>query len=574
MYPIPPSEHLVENRICKKCSRTFPITDKDMEFYEKVSPTFGGKKYLIPAPTLCPDCRQQRRETWHNQRTVYKNKCSETGETIISMYHPKTEYKIVSSEFWWSDQWDVQDYWKNIDLKRSFFEQIHVLMIKTPRAWNNLVLCENCNYCDNIRASKDCYFAFNGWAGGLYFERGFYTVATGFGSRDVVDTLWVIYSEDSYWCAHSDHATSSQYCMNCSYVDRCSYMMYSNNCQNCTLCFGIQNKQFHFMNRGYDKEEYTKVVSDFWKLRSDEKWNMFIEFSKWFPRRNHNNIMIEDCYGDYLQSSKKSYYSFYWGDLEATKYCFTAFGCKESMDCANYWIQWELCYETHNIWYAYNVNFSITCTENCRNLYYCENCVSCKDCFWCVWLRNKSYYILNKQYSKEEYEVIVPKIIEIMMSDGEWGEFFPASMSPFGYNETVAQDYNKLNKYEALKRWFNWSDYEAPFPKVEKIIAASKLPDDITKIPDDILNWAIECEVSKKPFRIIRQELEFYRKHNLPIPRRHPDVRHMDRIKMRNPRKLFERKCDKCNKEMITTYAPERPEKVYCEKCYEKEVLS
>jgi len=42
---------------------------------------------------------------------------------------------------------------------------------------------------------------------------------------------------------------------------------------------------------------------------------------------------------------------------------------------------------------------------------------------------------------------------------------------------------------------------------------------------------------------------------------------------LRNPRKLFERKCDKCGMEMITTYAPERLEKVYCEKCYEKEVV-
>jgi hypothetical protein len=44
---------------------------------------------------------------------------------------------------------------------------------------------------------------------------------------------------------------------------------------------------------------------------------------------------------------------------------------------------------------------------------------------------------------------------------------------------------------------------------------------------------AIECEVSKKPFRIISLELEFYRKHNLPIPRKHPDVRHEERVKIR-----------------------------------------
>ena len=112
------------------------------------------------------------------------------------------------------------------------------------------------------------------------------------------------------------------------------------------------------------------------------------------------------------------------------------------------------------------------------------------------------------------------------MADGEWGEFFPASLSPFGYNETVAQEYYPLSRSEAISQGFNWSDYEAPFPKVEKIIPASRLPENIDDIPDDILAWAIECEVTKKPFRIIAQELEFYRKHNIPIPKRHPDQRH------------------------------------------------
>jgi len=86
------------------------------------------------------------------------------------------------------------------------------------------------------------------------------------------------------------------------------------------------------------------------------------------------------------------------------------------------------------------------------------------------------------------------------------------------------------------------------------------------------LNWAIECEITKKPFRIIKQELEFYRKYNLPIPRRHPDQRHLDRMSLRNPRHLYTRNCDKCKKEIQTTYSPERPEIVYCQDCYEKEV--
>jgi hypothetical protein len=159
-----------------------------------------------------------------------------------------------------------------------------------------------------------------------------------------------------------------------------------------------------------------------------------------------------------------------------------------------------------------------------------------------------------------------------MKKTWEWWEFFPSSISPFWYNETVANEYFSLTKENALKKWFKWSDYESPFPKVKKIIPASKLPDNISQIPDDILNWAIECEVTKKPFRIIKQELDFYRKHNLPIPKRHPDQRHLDRMALRNPRKLFDRKCDKCWKDIKTTYSSERLEIVYCEDCYNKEV--
>jgi hypothetical protein len=81
---------------------------------------------------------------------------------------------------------------------------------------------------------------------------------------------------------------------------------------------------------------------------------------------------------------------------------------------------------------------------------------------------------------------------------------------------------------------------------VDKVIPASKLPINLTDVPDDILNWAIECEITGRPFRIIKQELEFYRKYGLPIPRRHPDQRHLDRMKLRNPRKLYDRECMKC----------------------------
>ncbi|USN57706.1 MAG: hypothetical protein H6767_04930 [Candidatus Peribacteria bacterium] len=103
-------ETVVETKTCKHCSVNFDITDKDVEFYEKVSPSFGGKKYLIPSPTLCPDCRQQRRLSFRNERQLYKRQCDATGKPIVSIYSPDKPYTVYEQDFWWSDAWDALKY--------------------------------------------------------------------------------------------------------------------------------------------------------------------------------------------------------------------------------------------------------------------------------------------------------------------------------------------------------------------------------------------------------------------------------------------------------------------------------
>lgn len=35
------TEKTVEIKECTHCTREFPITDKDLEFYDKISPTFS-----------------------------------------------------------------------------------------------------------------------------------------------------------------------------------------------------------------------------------------------------------------------------------------------------------------------------------------------------------------------------------------------------------------------------------------------------------------------------------------------------------------------------------------------------
>ncbi|MBU1757660.1 hypothetical protein KKG31_00465 [Patescibacteria group bacterium] len=79
-----------------------------------------------------------------------------------------------------------------------------------------------------------------------------------------------------------------------------------------------------------------------------------------------------------------------------------------------------------------------------------------------------------------------------------------------------------------------------------EIIQAKDLPDNIKDVDDSILDKAIICEESSRPYRLIKQELDFYREHNIPLPRRHYEVRFFDRLDVLPPMELFLRKCDKC----------------------------
>ncbi len=98
---------------------------------------------------------------------------------------------------------------------------------------------------------------------------------------------------------------------------------------------------------------------------------------------------------------------------------------------------------------------------------------------------------------------------------------------------------------------------------------ASFTPPDLLKdVPDSVTAETLGCALCIKLYKITPQELKFYRAQDIPLPRHCPDCRYDERLTLRNPRKLWERTCMKCAATIKTTYAPERQETVYCEKCY------
>lgn len=95
----------------------------------------------------------------------------------------------------------------------------------------------------------------------------------------------------------------------------------------------------------------------------------------------------------------------------------------------------------------------------------------------------------------------------------------------------------------------------------------------------------------QKAYRIINSEFQFLKSQKLPLPRSCINCRHENRISHRNRHKLYHRRCmcdykvykntvthashleGQCPNEFETSYAPNRPEIVYCETCYNAEVV-
>jgi len=277
----------------------------------------------------------------------------------------------------------------------------------------------------------------------------------------------------------------------------------------------------------------------------------------------------EDSTGDHiveLKDCKNCYQTFRSRDcINVTD----ADGNNDLLDC--YHTGWsEMIYEGYSPVRLRNSAFEVQCWDG-NDIFYSDTCQNCSYCFGCISLRQNKYCILNKQYSKEEYEVMLYKIINHMKSTGEWGKFFPNEICIFSYNDSVAQDVYPLEKEEAIKRGWKWQD-NLPFTMGKETTTWNSYEMKIEKVQEDILNEIFACECCKKNYRIIRSELKFYKQMKLPLSRLCSGCRHLERIKTRNPRNLHNRTCNKCNKEIQTTFAPERPEKVYCEECYLKEV--
>ena len=586
-------EYKSENKKCQNCKQNFVIESEDFNFYEKIK---------VPPPTWCPECRAMRRLIWRNERSLYHNKCAFSGKDIISMFSPETKLVVFDRDIWWSDKWDPLSYGQEYDFSKPFFEQYKELLKRIPLPNLGNVNCIKSDYGNHNTDCKNCYLVYATFGGeNLAYSQG--SVST----KDSFDLYTVLRSEQCYedvLCGglYKTHFTyDSDDCIDSNFLISCL------NLQNCLGCINLRHKSYCIFNKQYTKEEYEKKIKEY-DFGSYSGLNAFKEKFKDFIKNEFRRFgFLYKCVnvtGNDVLNSKNCRMVFnIISGLEDSKYIVHAMDVKNCYDGYGLGLRSELLYECVDAGIdASGQKFGVI-THSCLQTNYTYLCFSSKNLFGCIGLRKGEYSILNKKYTKEEYNELLPKVIEHMNTVPyvdkmgrvyKYGEFFPTELSPFAYNETIAQEYYPINQDVALQYGLKWKPKEHRDYEIE--IKAEDLPDHVKDADELIVGKVIECmhkggceEQCTEAFKIIPEELQFYKRMNISLPRLCPNCRHFARLKIKNPVKLWHRSCmcgstgspqvtgghgheGVCPNEFETSYAPERPEIIYCEKCYQKEV--
>ncbi len=560
------SELLPHERVCVTCKKEFQIEEPDIIFF---------KMFQVPPPKQCPECRQQRRLSAANYSTIYKRKCDVPGhdEILISSVAPIIPWVAYDHATYYSDIWDARSYGMEIDNAKSFFEQYKDLAKVVPiRAVPRGIESPNSDYSFYGKYMKDCYYVFGGRRSeDIMFGSSIYD------SKSATDCYFIRNDEQVYdnvttsHCFKCKHAYFSENCLDCNFIYDCR------NCQNCFGCVNLRNKNYCLFNEQLSKEEYLKRFEEIdlgskrvFKEYKDKFWN----FLKTNPIRATRIYQSVNCSGNDIKRSKNCEHCFQTEDSENVRYAgFAIMNVKDSMDIGHSGGHSERMYECQNVGTnSSNMKFCFACKES-SDCEYVMTSTNCHNCFGCMGLKNVSYAIFNKVYSKDEYFKKLDEIKTRMLTEGTYGEYFGMDFAPCSYNSSMANFIYPITEVEAKERRIFWQPETNIDTKDLKSIEVKELPDNILEVEDNLCNIAVIGQVSKKPFRFTLREINFYKRNKIALPTDTPFSRIIERYKILNNFQVSIESCNSCGKQIETSYKKSDGFRPYCEDCFKRDIL-
>ncbi len=547
-------------QVCVASGEEFSVSAEEVQFYQALG---------LPKPKLSPIERQRRRMAYRNFRHLTLTKCAVSGERILSMYPETVSFPVVSSSYWWSDAWDARDFGRAYTSNQDFYDQYRNLSSCVPRYGVMNVAAEKCEYSNFALNSSRCYLVF----GCVRNENCLYGHIV-WDCESCVDTL---YAYRSQWCSNSTDIVRcydihySQECTDCSE----SYFLFDcAGCSNCFGCWNLRGARYCLFNEQLSRADYEARLKTIFPIEAGTVSYAEVESIGQQVRcylLEHGvcpeifQTGSENISGNHIYESGNLKYCFDAKRCEESSYCFTACDVVQSMDISFTAASARSCYECLTVGNCERVMFSHMLND-CSDSLYSEFCFGCQEIIGCVGLRKARYAILNREYPREEYFRLKEEIIANLSQSGRWGEFFPIEDSPFAYNKSIAQEYLPLSSAECESRGLNWDkrDSENSCPS-----ESESPPPTIAEATEEILEQRFICREQGKAYKIIKAELDFYRRMKLPLSPYSPEARHLRRMAERGTRTLESLHCGECSKPLSASRPGNGFPRVVCLSCYQ-----
>lgn len=425
------------------------------------------------------------------------------------------------------------EYFLDYDFGKWFFENYKILLEKVPHQflldfWDN----ENAEYVDCAFGVKNAYLSF---VIGFWVENIAYSAFCYVNLTNIYNSLFIVNnSSNIYWSAGVDTSHNIFYSR---YINTSANIWFSTNlmgCQECIFCNDLENQQYCFQNKQYTKEEYMQI-----KERILKKKDKYMENYTFISKNEPLSRLSENINGKFNTRCHNVENGYWINNTNDSRNVINAWGdnIKHFFDCFDVWVDSEEFYGVSDSGNSCNNLFLSTQIDQSSHLYHCFFLKNCSFCLWCIGLKNKSYCILNKQYTREEWFELADKIFAQMERGGILWDFFPWNLNPFYFNDTMAYLIDDtFTKEEVEKDWYLWRDehINVDIPEWAQIIQSTQLND--YQWYDAQWKWNIDPQILQKViqdpqgnyYRIIKMEYDFLMKYGLPLP----EVHWLERIRL------------------------------------------
>ncbi|MDA1038607.1 MAG: hypothetical protein O2877_02885 [bacterium] len=545
-------------RVCDLTGEKWDVTEEELGWY---------RHFNVPPSKLSPVTRMKINTSFYNGFQWWNQKHPKTGKTIITGVHPSTGIKVLPDK-----EWHEKDFSENgieVDLNRSFFEQMRELQLRVPLpASRNIKEPENSI---SLASSGD--------------RNSYFMVATI--SENSLYSVWCnklsgvceVNSCDNV--SNSYHIGNSYNINNCNFIDSSKdvissdFIFFSSDLE---FCFGAslqKHKRYLWFNEQLTKEEWEKRRAEV-DLGSrkvlDENIakfrKMMVEDTAWPENFNET---VENCTGElifesedisegyFVNTSKNGHWVAYLlSNCEGNAYMG---GGKDSTN--NYY--------SHSPMMSSGCKFVHSC-YSCQNVEYSMQCYNCEDLFGCVGLNRKRFCIFNKQYTEDEYYKKLDEVKTNMLERGEYGDFFPLSFSPCYFFATPALAW-LIDEKDAEQLGAAMYDLDSMGARGD--IDSNAPMTDVSELPDhvkDFGEWsgkALKDKLEGKRFAYIKPEITLYQKLNIAPPLENPMLRLRNLSFEVNSAIPMEVTCAKTGKKLRVAKNKMYPDrKIYCREAY------